>query len=101
MHTGVDPTEYPQGRASERQAARAALGIPQDIFVAVFVGRIDAEKGVEVLLDAWRRMGLSPSGAQLLLVGAPVLHGDRQAYLEQVTSLAVPGSVRFLAPATT
>ncbi len=96
VHTGVDPTEYPQGRASERQAARAALGIPQDIFVAVFVGRIDAEKGVEVLLDAWRRMGLSPSGAQLLLVGAPVLHGDPQAYLEQVTSLAVPGSVRFL-----
>ena len=96
VHNGIDPTEYPEGGAAETEAARAALDIPQGIFVAVFVGRLDAEKGGEVLVDAWRRMNLSPGEAQLLLVGAPVLHGDQQAYLQHLSALAPPGTVRFL-----
>lgn len=96
VHNGIDPAEYPQGGAAERQAARAELDIPPDIFVAVYVGRLDAEKGVEVLLDAWRRLDVTPTEAQLLLVGAPVLHGDQQAYLDHLRALAPPGTVRFL-----
>ena len=96
VYNGLDPAEYPQGGAAQREAARQVLGLPQDIYVVCFVGRLDAEKGVEVLLDAWRRLGYSPTEAQLLLVGAPVLHGDGAGYLEQLTALAPPGSVRFL-----
>lgn len=96
VHNGVDPAEYPLGGAPEREAARAELGIPQDIFVAVFVGRLDVEKGVEVLLDAWRRLAVTPDQAQLLVVGAPVLHGDQQGYLDHLSALAPAGTVRFL-----
>jgi len=35
----------------------------------LFVGRFAREKGVELLLEAWRRADLSPNQAQLLLVG--------------------------------
>ncbi len=96
VHAGLDPAEYPEGGAAEREAARSELGVPQDLFVAVFVGRLDAEKGVEVLLDAWRQLALSPDEGQLLLVGAPVLHSDHQAYLDHLQALAPAGTVRFL-----
>lgn len=36
----------------------------------VFVGRPEREKGIEVLLDAWRASGLKPPAAALALVGA-------------------------------
>jgi glycosyltransferase involved in cell wall biosynthesis len=96
VYLGIDPAEYPQGGATERYAARERLGIRQDDFVATFVGRLDASKGVPVLLDAWHRLGLTSSEAQLLLVGTPVLQGDPQAYLDELTASAPPGSVRFL-----
>jgi glycosyltransferase involved in cell wall biosynthesis len=42
---------------------------PADGFTALYVGRIEAEKGIGVLLDAWRRAALDPDRARLLLVG--------------------------------
>ncbi len=48
----------------------------------LFVGRPDREKGIEVLLDAWRASGLKEPAAALALVGvgpAPHLHGDSHA----------------------
>jgi len=96
VYPGIDPDEYPQGGPRQRSAARALLGIPDDVFVVVFVGRIDSEKGVEVLLDAWRRLGLNSDQGQLLLVGAPLAHNDAHAYLDQLSASAPPGTVRFL-----
>src|SRR5205823_4415873 len=44
-------------------------------FVAMFVGRDDREKGVRVILDAWRASGLGSPEAALVLVGVgPELH---------------------------
>jgi glycosyltransferase involved in cell wall biosynthesis len=44
-------------------------------FVAMFVGRDDREKGVRVILDAWRASGLGSPQAALVLVGVgPELH---------------------------
>jgi glycosyltransferase involved in cell wall biosynthesis len=37
----------------------------------VFVGRLDAEKGIGVLCEAWRRSGLEPPAASLTVVGGP------------------------------
>ncbi len=96
VHAGLDAAEYPEGGAAQRESARVELGIPDDVFVAVFVGRLDAEKGVEVLLEAWRRLAVTPAEALLLLVGSPVLHSDGQAYLDQLKALAPAGTVRFL-----
>jgi glycosyltransferase involved in cell wall biosynthesis len=42
----------------ELDAARARLGAREGDFVLLFVGRLVREKGIEVLLDAWRRAGV-------------------------------------------
>jgi len=68
---GVDSTEFSFGGAEERRRAREALDLPLDGFVALYCGRMSPEKGVEVLLDAWRQLGLDRSEGRLLLVGAP------------------------------
>jgi glycosyltransferase involved in cell wall biosynthesis len=48
---------------------------PEPGFHALFVGRPDPEKGLEVLLEAWRRTGLKPPAASLTVVGTgPVGH---------------------------
>ena len=41
-----------------RAAARERAGASKGGFLALFVGRLEREKGVPVLLDAWRRAGL-------------------------------------------
>jgi glycosyltransferase involved in cell wall biosynthesis len=52
----------------ERAAARARAGVPEDGLLALFAGRLDHEKGVRVLLEAWRRADLG-EGAVLVLAG--------------------------------
>lgn len=52
----------------ERRAARERAGAPGHAFLALFVGRLEREKGVPVLLEAWRRAALG-SGATLALAG--------------------------------
>ena len=60
------------GRAvpdTERRAARERLGAADDAFALLYVGRLVEEKGVRVLLDAWRQADLG-SGAALGLAGS-------------------------------
>jgi hypothetical protein len=47
------------------------------VFVAVYVGRVDAEKGVEVLLDASMMLGMSEGERCLRVVGVPVINPSR------------------------
>jgi glycosyltransferase involved in cell wall biosynthesis len=52
--------------------ARAALGLPVDRPVVVWVGRVDIHpKGIDVLLDAWEQVRAEPTtgGPTLLLLG--------------------------------
>jgi glycosyltransferase involved in cell wall biosynthesis len=58
----------------ERTAARAELGAAGDVPLVLFVGRLEREKGVDVLLDAWGRANLAP-GAVLALAGEGPLAG--------------------------
>lgn len=54
--------------AEERRAARERAGARDDAFLALFVGRLEREKGIEVLLEAWRRADLGPD-ARLAVAG--------------------------------
>lgn len=54
------------GAAVERAAAQAARRAP---WQALFVGRLEREKGVRTLIEAWRSAGLDALRAGLVLVG--------------------------------
>lgn len=59
-----------------RVHARVQAGAPADGgFLALFVGRLEKEKGVRVLLDAWRRADLG-EGAVLALAGDGPLRAE-------------------------
>ncbi len=95
VFNGIDPAEYPRGGAHERAAARRALGLPDGAFVVTTVGRLDREKGADVLLRAWRRLGTAPGDGRLLVVGSSMVDHDRGAYRAELEALATP-SVDFL-----
>lgn len=80
---GVDLTRW---APSPRADARARLGLPGNAPVVLCVGRLSRQKGQDVLLDAWPRVGVP--GALLVLVG----DGPDAAALESVA----PQRVRFV-----
>ena len=57
-------------------------------FQVLFAGRLSGEKGVEVLLRAWRTSGLSAPAAALVLVGGGPLRARAAA-----TGAVLPGAV--------
>lgn len=53
----VVPNAYrPRANFADRSAARRELGLPPDAFVIGWVGRLTAEKGADVLVDAISRL---------------------------------------------
>jgi glycosyltransferase involved in cell wall biosynthesis len=70
-----------------RVHARAMAGAPADGgFLALFVGRLEKEKGVQVLLEAWRKANLG-DGAVLALAGDGPLRGELAREPEDVQAL--------------
>ena len=59
----------------ERRAARARAGGEDADLLVLYVGRLEREKGVEVLLEAWALAGLGPR-ARLAVAGSGPLHGE-------------------------
>jgi glycosyltransferase involved in cell wall biosynthesis len=66
--------EAPQAVSAEHFAAPVAPRQVGDGFVLLFVGRLEREKGIDVLLDAWRRADLA--GATLLFAGSGPLRPE-------------------------
>jgi len=84
---GVDPGELaPQPRAD----ARAALGLPQDDFVVLQLGRLVPRKGIDTVISAFARLAPSGRSARLVIVGGD--HRDpaqmRSAEVERLRALA-------------
>jgi glycosyltransferase involved in cell wall biosynthesis len=92
----VDADRFPLVTGERRARARAALAIGDDAFVAVFVGRVVEDKGVDVLIEAWNRLGLGPDEGRLVLVG-PIWPPDYEARLART---APPGRCLFIRPQT-
>ena len=95
VFNGIDPAEYPVGGMEERERARRALKLPDDGFVVTYFGRVDREKGVHVLLEAWRRLGPDAGKAGLLVVGSSMVDHDGGTYQAELEALA-GDEVRFL-----
>lgn len=68
---GVDLQRF---RPVNRARARATWGFPRDTFLVVFVGRIEAQKGVDILLRAAARLRALAPGLrfQVAIVGGSV-----------------------------
>lgn len=68
---GVDVERFDRNRFSrgQRESMRQSLGIPYDVPVLLFVGRITADKGVRELLQAFEVLKSAGSDAHLVFVG--------------------------------
>ena len=82
----VDLDRFPAGNEADRQAARAELGL-DTAPLAVCVGRLSAQKGQDVLLDAWPQIRREVPAAELVLVGDGPARSDLEG--------RAPGGVRF------
>jgi glycosyltransferase involved in cell wall biosynthesis len=66
----VDPAVFARPVSdAERAAARQRMGASNGGLLALFVGRLVPEKGIDTLLDGWRRASL-PEGSALAFAGA-------------------------------
>jgi glycosyltransferase involved in cell wall biosynthesis len=79
---------------ADRDAVRASLGIEQDARVAVWHGRVSMHtKGLDVLVDAWRRIAGERPHARLLLVGSG---GDDGVLRALVAPELEAGTIRWI-----
>ena len=93
---GVDHAFFSPG---DRRQARRATGLPQDVPVLLFVGRIQPLKGIDVALRA--TAALARSDAVLAVVGGPSgAEGPAEVARAHalVDELGLAGRVRFVEP---
>lgn len=67
----------------DRAAARAALGVPDDARLVVYVGRLVAEKGLRELLEAARRLAPAMPNLRIALVGEGPMRAELTALAAQ------------------
>jgi glycosyltransferase involved in cell wall biosynthesis len=89
---GVDSGRFMPALGAKRQALRRRLGLGAEERVALFVGRLEARKGVDVLLRAWARLAEPGLAPRLLLAGA----GATAQWAGMVRSLGLDEKVVFL-----
>ena len=94
---GIDPDRWqPMGQA----ASREALGIHPDDFVAVFVGRMHPQKGLDILVQAVQAVARERRRLQLFVIGSAGGHycpKERpSAYSIELLRMTVGTPVRFV-----
>jgi len=82
---GVDPARF---EGAVQDGLRARLGVPGPM--ALYVGRLAANKGLPTLLEAWAKV---PPEATLLVAGEGHLHAELG---KQARDLGLDGRVRLL-----
>jgi glycosyltransferase involved in cell wall biosynthesis len=101
IENGVDATGLDRGQpraVAERARIRERLAVPAEAFVWAFVGRLEPQKGVDVLLDAYARAhGPAAAGsparpARLWIAGDG---SERPALEARAASLGIAGQVHF------
>ncbi|MCA9040371.1 MAG: glycosyltransferase family 4 protein [Planctomycetaceae bacterium] len=74
VYNGVDVENFPEASTEEIARIRESFQIQPDELMLVNVGRIDKQKGLEILVQAFREIILSGKKARLIQVG-DVLEG--------------------------
>ncbi len=95
---GVDSSTFFPGNLEE---AKTELGIGPENPVVAFVGRLDAIKGLDILLRSVRLLQdrLSPGPLpQLLVIGGESTPGELERLKGLADGLGLSGSVHFLGP---
>jgi len=75
--------EAPTRSKTAKKEARLTMGLSQDVFVAVLVGRIDPKKGQDVLVRALSNL---PEDVHAMLVGDPT-QDDPTDYFDRLRAL--------------
>ncbi len=92
LHYGVDATRFhPDNRGRHGAEVRRELGIPLEQPVVLLVGSGFRRKGVDTLLEIWRRE--PPRGAALVVVG-----NDQHLAARRREAAAIAGRVIFTGP---
>jgi glycosyltransferase involved in cell wall biosynthesis len=78
LSKGVDTERY--SPPDDKRPIRRELGLPEDRPLAVFVGAVVRRKGVDVLMEAWKKVAAQDPKAVLVIVG-PDAFGEVQSYL--------------------
>ncbi len=85
IHRVHNPVDTGRWLPRQRPAARARLGLPDHAFVVCWHGRVDVRrKGLDVLVEAWRRFCAARSDVdvRLLLVGAGADEAELRTLLD-------------------
>ncbi|HET7341756.1 MAG TPA: glycosyltransferase family 4 protein, partial [Methylomirabilota bacterium] len=93
VYNGVDLERFhPDNRARHRDDARSEVGLPADVWLALFAGSGFERKGLATALEALAR--LDDRAARLLVIGK----GDVRAYQRLADSLGIGPRVTWLGP---
>lgn len=96
VHNAVADADYPAGGTEERTAARARLGLPHDVPIVTYYGRLEEGKGLAVTLDAWEELGVRAGEALLVVAGFAPPYVDPEGLPARVMRMASSGTVRLL-----
>jgi glycosyltransferase involved in cell wall biosynthesis len=92
VYDGVDESQFCPGR---REVARAALGLPRDERIVLFVGNLLPVKGLDVLVRACARLAQHGLGFTCYLIGQGPLRGSLE---QQIGRAGLQERVRLLGP---
>lgn len=92
LPNGVDRRRFRPAEPAERAELRARLGLPADEPIALFVGRLERRKGLDILLAAWADLARRPGAPRLLVAGS----GEAAPWVREAQGHGVEGRVTFL-----
>jgi glycosyltransferase involved in cell wall biosynthesis len=85
----VDQERFQPCSPQEKLAIRRALGLPEEAFLFVCIGRLKEDKGTGILLQAFASVATNDQAVALLLVGADQ-EGSTRCWEQQAGELGIP-----------
>ncbi|MGH2536985.1 MAG: glycosyltransferase family 4 protein, partial [Candidatus Promineifilaceae bacterium] len=94
---GVDADRFRPIAPADKRCLRERLGLPQEVPLVIYVGRLVSYKGLPELLEAWPDVRRACPDAHLILVGSGGLdiHNCEAALRARVAAGKLAESVRF------